>query len=1513
MGLPVKLPARIAVVFAAWTGAALLASPLARSQTQDAPTNQRTHSFSPTEARRRAELFLERRGVGRRGSTVPAAILLQARAQHAAMVRAQTQTSSPLWQAVGPMQVNTAAWGLVTGRVTSLAADPSDLHQGTLYVGTTGGGIWKSTTAVDPEPTFLPLTDNLSAFSSAALTSLSIGAITVQPGETGVVLAGTGDPNDATDSWYGAGILRSTDSGATWTLITTAANSGPSGKNFSFLGNAIAGFAWSTSNPNEVVAAVGQSAYGALLGTAGVKTNSIEGLYYSEDAGATWNLATIEDGTTIVEQPNDVRVGSNAATAVVWNPIRQSFYAAVRYHGYYASTDGITWTRLTNQPGANLTTGLCPSNPNLPGSIACPIFRGALAVQPQTGDLFALTVDQNNLDQGLWQDVCAMTADACASPNVQFGTQIADQALETANGSIEAGDYNLWLAAVPAQQDTLLFAGTTDIWKCSLANSCAWRNTTNTQTCAAAQVAPGQHAVESTFAASGLLYFGNDGGLWSTTDAVNQQGPVCSSQDASHFLNLNAGLGSLAEVESFAGNPNDPNTWLAALGALGTAAAPGANAQVWDQVLNGEGNVVAIDPENTFNWYATSESGVGINHCSDGANCDVARFGSVVIGEAQVENDVQTIPAPWILDAQDPAYVILGTCRVWRGSATSGGSWGADSLLSGMLDGDQNTPFCNGNAEIRSLGDGSSLSGNNGAPTEQMYAGMAGVLDGGGLVPGHMYTANTNLGSQASTTIWTDEYASPVTNYERATFNPGEYDISSIYVDPHDPTGQTVYVTVQGYSNAILEEPLVYQSTDAGAHWSDITANLPNAPANSVLVDPNDANIVYVATDTGVYITQNVSACPAVGSVCWNVYGSGLPNAPVVALMYFFGDTSQVLRAATYGRGIWQVDLATAGVTDTTASLMPASLSFSPQQVETASGPEVILLTNTGGLNLNVSSIAISGDFGETDTCAGESIGPKSQCQLLVSFNPTLTGVEQGTLTIFANVTGGQMTVPLSGTGVPPPNVVLTPASLTFPQTNVGAQSPAQMITIANTGGETLPLAGEAVTGDFTIAANTCGSSLPANASCTVSLVFVPTGSGTRTGAFTVTDSLGTQTAQLSGIGLAAATDTLTPLALTFAAQQVGTVSTAQVITLSNSGDQPLTSIAVATSGDFSAANNCGSLLQGHGSCTIAVTFVPTLVGTAIGALMVTDEFRTQTVDMTGTGTAPPGVSAEPASINFGGLAAGTTSSVQTVTITNSGGSALTSLTAAVTANFAVAGNNCPATLGVGSACQIGVTFTAPAGAGSVAGSLTINAANLPQPLAVQLAGATEDFSLTASGASSAVIVSGQTASFTVQMEGLGGLTGTVTLTCTGAPQNATCTFGDAQNGICPSATSTSVTLNGQNASTANICVATGVAPASAIARPPDDRRSPVVPMLAMLLPLAAAGLRRRRWAGLLAMLIAAVLAAPLGCGVSASGGTGGGGGTTGQNNTPSGTYVLTVQGTISNMTHSVGLNLTVE
>jgi len=273
------------------------------------------------------------------------------------------------------------------------------------------------------------------------------------------------------------------------------------------------------------------------------------GLYYSSDAGVTWHMATVSDGSQVLQSPNASgdNGGGSPVTSVVWNPVRQSFYAAIAGHGYYASADGMNWSRLAAQPGAGLTPSACPTSPGA-GSTSCPMLRGTLAVQPATGDMFALTVDFSDQDEGLYQDVCALSGAACGNPTVSFGTKLNSAPLEQGNGStvIPQGDYNLALAAAGSGTDTALYVGTVDLYRCTLAGGCALRNTTNAQNGCTnpAMVAPAQHAL-AVLATSGgpLLYVGNDGGLWRSTDGVAETGAACSLYDATHFQNLNAALG----------------------------------------------------------------------------------------------------------------------------------------------------------------------------------------------------------------------------------------------------------------------------------------------------------------------------------------------------------------------------------------------------------------------------------------------------------------------------------------------------------------------------------------------------------------------------------------------------------------------------------------------------------------------------------------------------------------------------------------------------------------------------------------------------------------------------------------------------------------------------------------------------------------------------------------------------------------------------------------------------------
>ncbi len=1366
-----------------------------------------------------ARRFLAARGLTAH-SAVPMTDIAHAMARARGAKRPLPLDSSPIfnlsapWTPLGPTQTLTTAYGAVTGRVSSLAIDGGDASGNTVFLGTTGGGVWKSTNAAGPsaQVSFAPITD-LAPSSSTGLGSLSIGAVSVQSG-TSVVLAGTGDPNDALDSYYGQGILRSIDHGVTWMAIDESSdNLFSAAEPHSFVGEGFAGFAWSTVSPNLVVAAVTQALDGVIVNA--LQSNSFEGLYYSIDAGATWRVATITDapGFTVQGPASPLGTGyiGNAATAVVWNPFRQLFFAAVQYHGYYSSPDGVTWTRVSGQPGLGLSLANCPTRPNQQGdALSCPMVRGALAVQPKTGDMFAFTVapfnslEQGNPDQGIWRDVCSANGNGCSTGMANmFSQQLPATPLENGSGAISNGDYSLWLAAVPAgggSTDTLLYAGTDDIFKYSLLGGGLWQNMTNVNICPVASIAPYQHAVAAASIAGPMMFFGNDSGVWRTTDGIQQQS-LCVAD----LQNLNSGLGSLAEISSIAADPGRSGTLLAAQGVNGASATSNAVAgapAAWPQVLDGYGSSVAVDPENPMNWYAAG-AGVSIYLCGSGGACDPDLFPyAPIIGDAQTSSDGETLlnPAVWILDPQDSTRMIVGTCRVWRGSVAGAvANWSSSNALSPVLN-EPTNPGCNGESQISALGASGAISISGVATSrEVLYAGMDstdrdGIFLGGGTVAGHVFTQTLDA-STTGPTAWTDisQYPSIVVNgiTNQQTFNPGGFTVSSVVVDTHDSSGQTVYATIQGIAGNGINQPTVYRSSNQGLTWINETSNLLEVPVNGLVVDPGDADIVYVATDLGVFVATDITSCANPTASCWSPFGTRLPDAPVTTIAAWGTGTAGLLRAGTYGRGVWQTALVSEQPL-TKVQATPTTLTFPDQQEQTPSLPQSVTITNTGTAALMVDGFRFSQDaegntdFSETDTC-GSTVPVAGSCVVTVLFDPTTTGPLNAVLTMSANLPAGQAQIFLSGVGTLT-NVRLNPPSLTFGQTAIATTSPAQNIVVENMGTSAVPLGSPSATGAYQIAGNTCTSTVQPQNSCTVGIVFTPMVNGKTGGTFSIVAGAVTLTASLSGTGLSPATDTLTGASngqLQFAPQLVGTASPAQTVVITNTGGTSLTGIsATSTSGDFIVSSGCYTVV-GHSNCAVLVSFAPTVAGSRTGTLTIADVLHiganAQTIALVGTGVARAGVaSVGPAVMDFGIEGVGSISSPQMATLTNNGTAALTGLLFSATGSFQVSPGNCGSSLAPGGVCQPGVTFT-PATEGPLTGILTVTGSN--QTFTTALSGEGISFSLATavgllpvSGASIETVVSGAPATYQVNVLPVGNSTGTLALSCSGAPSGYTCT-----------------------------------------------------------------------------------------------------------------------------------------
>jgi hypothetical protein len=192
------------------------------------------------------------------------------------------------------------------------------------------------------------------------------------------------------------------------------------------------------------------------------------------------------------------------------------------------------------------------------------------------------------------------------------------------------------------------------------------------------------------------------------------------------------------------------------------------------------------------------------------------------------------------------------------------------------------------------------------------------------------------------------------------------------------------------------------------------------------------------------------------------------------------------------------------------------------------------------------------------------------------------------------------------------------------------------------------------------------------------------------------------------------------PTALTFSSQVTGTTSAAQTVTVSNPTSAAASVSSIATSGAFAQTNTCGSSIGANGSCTVSVTFSPTAAGSATGSLTINAGGVTNTVSLSGTGTAPgPVLSASPASLSFPATLVGSSPATQTVTVTNAGTAAATVSGVSVTGAFSQT-NNCTS-IAVNGSCTVTVKFTPTAATNS--GTLTVSSNANNNPLTVGLSG----------------------------------------------------------------------------------------------------------------------------------------------------------------------------------------------
>jgi Beta-propeller repeat len=291
------------------------------------------------------------------------------------------------------------------------------------------------------------------------------------------------------------------------------------------------------------------------------------------------------------------------------------------------------------------------------------------------------------------------------------------------------------------------------------------------------------------------------------------------------------------------------------------------------------------------------------------------------------------------------------------------------------------------------------------------------------------------------------------------------------------------------------------------------------------------------------------------------------------------------------------------------------TIGFGSENVGATSAPQSIRLTNPGSAPLSLASIALSGanvsDFavvssapGTTCPLAGGSLAVSTSCSVAVEFTPQATGAETASVVFADNAAPGSQSVALSGTATAVPPLQASPAALTFAAQSEGASSPAQIVTIANSGSSPVQVGNISVTGpnagDFSTATS---CTIPAGQSCQLSVTFTP--AAASPGARTATLNLPTVTPSSVALAGAATQAAISvPTSMNFGTQLAGGAGGAPqpvVVTNSSSG-QYAGALAISSvtktgtnAGDFVISSDActGASVAPASTCSIQVSFKP--------------------------------------------------------------------------------------------------------------------------------------------------------------------------------------------------------------------------------------------------------------------------------------------------------------------------------